>query len=234
MKPIVSLLKSLEDYRKIDPKSSFIIRLDGRCFSKYTRKLEKPFDSKMKEAMKDTTRDAVSEFGAVTGFTASDEITLIFNGETEHPYNGRIEKLTTLASAYVSVRFNFHMNTSDAIFDARLVVLSPESILLHQVWRSLYDTYRNTIGLYARQYYTSKQLNKKTTQMRIRMLEEVGVKVSDIPLDELWGTYLKREVVLKNEGCENECKRTIITSQSFRIENNAIYSSLLLGKYWDS
>lgn len=233
MRPAISLLKSLEDFRKVDPNSSFIIRLDGRNFSKLTKTYKKPFDLRIKEAMKNTTKDAVKEFGAVTGFTASDEITLIFSGNGDLPYNGRIEKITTLISAYVSVRFNFHLETSEAIFDARLVVLSPESILIHQIWRSVYDTFRNTITLYCLKYYNQQQIHGKSNKERINLLLDVGVDFSQIPPDELWGTYFKRELVLKNEGEKNQCQRTIITGQSFKITNEPKFIKLLLAKYWD-
>lgn len=118
----------------IKPCESFIIRLDGRSFSKFTKKFHKPFDIVFVKAMSLTTLDLVKQFDAQTGYTHSDEITLIFNSkccEDEyleylekqsknlltkddkalpiHMFNGRIQKILSLVSSYCSVRFNYHL-----------------------------------------------------------------------------------------------------------------------------
>ena len=99
------------DYR-ILPCESFIVRLDGRSFSKFTKKFYKPFDIVFVKAMCKTMTDLVDEFDVQTGYTHSDEITLIFNskcskeeyalfllGQVEkkdlriHLFDGRIQKI---------------------------------------------------------------------------------------------------------------------------------------------
>lgn len=118
----------------IKPCESFIIRLDGRSFSKFTKKFHKPFDIIFVKAMGMTTLDLIKQFEAQTGYTHSDEITLIFNSKCDdneyleylekqsknllttndkalpiHMYNGRIQKILSLVSSYCSVRFNYHL-----------------------------------------------------------------------------------------------------------------------------
>lgn len=115
----------------IKPNESFIIRLDGRSFSKFTKKFHKPFDIVFIKAMSLTTLDLVKQFNAQTGYTHSDEITLIFDSKcneleylekksknismkddslsTFHMFNGRIQKILSLISSYCSVRFNYHL-----------------------------------------------------------------------------------------------------------------------------
>jgi tRNA(His) guanylyltransferase len=76
----------------------------------------------------------VKQFDAQTGYTHSDEITLIFNSKCRedeyleylekqsknlltkddkslpiHMFNGRIQKILSLVSSYCSVRFNYHL-----------------------------------------------------------------------------------------------------------------------------
>lgn len=119
---------------KIKPCESFIIRLDGRSFSKFTKKFHKPFDIVFVKAMGLTTLDLIKQFNAQTGYTHSDEITLIFNSKCEeneyleylekqsknlltkddkalpiHMFNGRFQKIISLVSSYCSVRFNYHL-----------------------------------------------------------------------------------------------------------------------------
>lgn len=118
----------------IKPCESFIIRLDGRSFSKFTKKFHKPFDIVFVKAMGLTTLDLIKQFEAQTGYTHSDEITLIFNSKSSedeyleylekqsknlltkddkdlpiHMFNGRIQKILSLVSSYCSVRFNYHL-----------------------------------------------------------------------------------------------------------------------------
>lgn len=106
----------------IQPYQPYLLRLDGRSFSKYTTGLKKPFDDMFQLAMIKTMNDMVHEFNAMTGYTHSDEITLIFNKtcskeeydsklhKSTRIFNGRVMKITTITSGYCSVRFNYHMN----------------------------------------------------------------------------------------------------------------------------
>jgi tRNA(His) 5'-end guanylyltransferase len=92
----------------------FVVRADGHGFSKFTIGLEKPFDERFIRAMMLSASDAMDEFKAVTAYTHSDEITLVFvkpdleRGQTAI-YNGRVLKLASLVAARVSVAFNGHL-----------------------------------------------------------------------------------------------------------------------------
>jgi tRNA(His) guanylyltransferase len=116
------------DFR-IKPYESFVVRLDGRAFSKFTKKFTKPFDIVFVKAMCKTMGDLVKEFDAQTGYTHSDEITLIFNSKCTkeqfelfssglvnksdipiHMFDGRIQKILTLTSSFCSVRFNYNLD----------------------------------------------------------------------------------------------------------------------------
>lgn len=112
-----------EEYNpRIPPYNSFIVRLDGKNFSKFTKGFKKPFDILFVRAMVRTMNDMIEKFNAVTGYSHSDEITLIFPpactkeefeaGENKsiHPHDGRVIKLCTVMAGYCSVRFCYHMN----------------------------------------------------------------------------------------------------------------------------
>jgi len=119
-----------ENEYKIKSDEAYIIRLDGKCFSNFTKKFNKPFDINFVKAMAITTQDLVKKFDAQTGYTHSDEISLIFNSKcinqdimgekedyidqekiniTNHFFDGRINKILTLISSYCSVRFNYNL-----------------------------------------------------------------------------------------------------------------------------
>jgi tRNA(His) guanylyltransferase len=101
----------------LDKTKPYIIRLDGHSFSKFTGSLQQPWDFRFMTAMFLTTYDLLTEFTAATGYTQSDEITLVFvpkpNADTGEypilPFNGKIQKLVSLTAGFASVRFNFHL-----------------------------------------------------------------------------------------------------------------------------
>jgi tRNA(His) guanylyltransferase len=116
------------DFR-IKPCEAFLVRLDGRAFSKFTKKFIKPFDIVFVKAMCKTLVDLVKEFDVQTGYTHSDEITLIFDSKCSndqykstldgtidkkdiriHMFDGRVQKILTLLSSFCSVRFNYHLD----------------------------------------------------------------------------------------------------------------------------
>lgn len=47
--------------RKADPYLPLVARIDGKCFSSFTRGLERPFDSRFVQLMVETTKHLVSE-----------------------------------------------------------------------------------------------------------------------------------------------------------------------------
>lgn len=120
-------LKSQEgDYEKIIPVSEhIIIRIDGHKFSKYTKGFKRPFDTILSKAMELTTKALVKEFKAVTGYTQSDEITLVIPSPTpkkvhynklpsqdiNHDYSGRVQKIASLTAGFATMVFNIAIDS---------------------------------------------------------------------------------------------------------------------------
>jgi len=117
-------MKSYEPTENVPPYLPFIVRADGKSFSKYTRGLERPFDDRFQRAIVRTGNGLLEFFNARTVFACSDEITLIFDrvitreelekipeGDQKptHPFNGRRFKIETLVASKASVLFNRFM-----------------------------------------------------------------------------------------------------------------------------
>jgi len=104
---------------KIDGEHWISLRLDGSGFSravKALRKLEvlepEGFSYKFADCMQASLVHLMEEFHAVLGFTQSDEMivfvkpTSVVRGERQaHFYNGRVQKMSTLASGLVTAKF---------------------------------------------------------------------------------------------------------------------------------
>merc|ERR550525_2009160 len=65
--------------KSVNHSEPLIVRLDGHCFSTFTKGFVRPFDVNLHRAMVLTTADLVNRFHAQTGYTQSDEITLIWD-----------------------------------------------------------------------------------------------------------------------------------------------------------
>lgn len=116
-----------------------IVRIDGHKFSKYTQGFAKPFDEILSKSMELTTRDLLHEFNAVTGYTQSDEITLVIPYSfTEKPFGdkvritnqqifgGRVQKMASLVSGFTTMRFNKHLRDFTRHFTDGFMYLTDE------------------------------------------------------------------------------------------------------------
>lgn len=93
------------------PKIPFIIRVDGKNFSTYTRGFKKPFDKIMGKTMREVATKLCEEIpGAVLGYTQSDEITIICKYTdrivSQAWFNGRVRKIETIAASKATKWFN--------------------------------------------------------------------------------------------------------------------------------
>jgi tRNA(His) 5'-end guanylyltransferase len=219
----------------IDKSHYYIVRLDGCNFSTYCRPLHKPFDINFIKALSLTQKDLMLKFNALTSYSHSDEISLLFDKTYDHRQKhyegGRIQKIVSQMAAYCSIRFNHHMNvicidceyrnhimSNEAFFDARIMSFVDQYEAVNcLLWRSVFDCERNAISTYAQQYYTVKELHDKSTKSRIIMLHDQGLDWSIIP------TYIKHGIYCKrypdNRLTNINGKEMMIMRASFRFKN---------------
>jgi tRNA(His) guanylyltransferase len=216
----------------LDPKLPFIIRLDGHKFSTFTRAFRKPFDDRITNAMTETAKQLLLEFNPATVYTCSDEITLIYPVEPWDPnapveekdkedakekekvlfFNGKIQKIASLTSAFASVCFDRALNSEkwDPVADEKIINLLatkkpyfdsrvfnvPTNIELvnNLIWRSHYDFRRNSISIYSRQFFSDKEMHGVSSADLLKKIVEGGhPKWEDLPGHYKFGIFVKRE-----------------------------------------
>ncbi|KAF2690086.1 hypothetical protein K458DRAFT_412918 [Lentithecium fluviatile CBS 122367] len=239
--------------------SPVILRLDGHNFSRFTAHFCRPFDQRIHDAIVSTCSDLLKYFPQATvAYTQSDEITLVFPAGVQS-FNERIQKLSSLAASYCSVRFNARLTTfltanpepkvkpsafdhlGTAHFDARFfAVPSVEEALNCLLWRCRGDAMRNSVNAFARTLYSDKQLHKKTTkEVREMMENEKGIVFEDaVPKWAVEGSLIKREQ-FEHEGVNLKSGEQEVTMRTrTRVEDRGVREfseeNLLLvtGKYW--
>lgn len=195
----MKMYEDMEAQRRHMPGLPVLARIDGRCFSTLTRGLGRPYDPRFANAMIDTTITLVERTNARTGYTQSDEITLVW----EWPYvffEGRIQKMTSVLASLASVRFSSALMDNGLgeltrrypQFDCRTwTVPSKEEAANVFMWREL-DATKNSISMAARAQYSHKELHGKSGQQMKDMLRTAGIDWDDYPALFKRGTYVQR------------------------------------------
>jgi len=189
---------------KIPNDKNIVIRLDGHKFSKLTKKyMNKPFDIKFHQVMQKISSELLLKFGASFAYTQSDEITLIIPKNTTegytHPYNGRVQKLSSLTAALASAIFNKEYEFEQYIlFDSRVFSVSDE-MLVDVIVERKKDGIRNSKSMFARHYASHSELLKKSSQEQIDYVKEKYNKDwNSIPSEFKVGSYVKKKKVIVN------------------------------------
>lgn len=204
-------LKDYEDRetgRRFLPYIPVYARIDGRGFSKFTRKAEKPFDAHISKAMVDATKALVSQTGANIGYVQSDEISLVWvtrkPGE-EMFFKGKVQKMTSVLASLATAAFIQSLLTSesdwvDAVsrlphFDARVLQLpNREEAANMFLWREM-DARKNAISMAAHARFSHKSLHGLNSREKLDKLAGDGVVFDDYPVAFRRGSFIRREVV---------------------------------------
>lgn len=231
---------------KISPDSFWIIRIDGKKFSSFTSVFKKKGqfrDSAISDAMETTASDLLKEFNAATAYTQSDEITLVFapkkyyyekaieKGEPVDviekmkkaletnvlPFNGKVQKIVSLAASYAAARFNHHLNfyinedrgeysqkhidrIGKAYFDARIFELPTAELVWKCVMWRIKDAIRASKQCLGYAHFSPKQLHKLTCKQIIeKVLQEKGVDYYGFSICAREGTVVK--IQLRKQKC---------------------------------
>eukprot|EP01125_Pyxidicula_operculata_P010704 TRINITY_DN3525_c0_g1_i3.p1 TRINITY_DN3525_c0_g1~~TRINITY_DN3525_c0_g1_i3.p1 ORF type:complete len:249 (+),score=67.69 TRINITY_DN3525_c0_g1_i3:372-1118(+) len=167
--------------------------------------------------MRLTLEDLVERFRPATGFTCSDEITLVYplwkdekTGQmrTNMDHDGKVQKMATLTAGYASVCFYKHIREQiyedDKLpnhiertmphFDSRVFNVSknPE-IINNLLWRASYDYRRNSISGLSHHYFSQKELNQVNTKKQLEMLATKNVSWDAQPDWYKFGIFSKKE-----------------------------------------
>lgn len=175
------------------PKDVWMIaRLDGKGFSKLTKKLEynKPFDDDFKIVMQRVLTHLMCNTGIkfIYGYTESDEISLLFSFN-ENTFKRKLRKLNSTLAAYAASEFSL-MTGDRCAFDCRISELpTTELVEDYFSWRQE-DANRNALNSYCywtlRKYDISARqatsmLNGKGTKFKLDLLEQYGIDYDQVP-----------------------------------------------------
>ena len=193
--------------RRFLPMLPVYARIDGRNFSGFTRDMERPYDIRMSDAMVETTKALVKETHARIGYVQSDEISLVWHGESYESgifFDGKVAKMTSVLAGIATAHFmrairqvGFGYEVVDRCphFDCRVIQLPNRTEAANMfLWREL-DATKNAISMAARAVYSHKALDHKNGAEMQEMLFEKGINFNDYPAFFKRGTFVRRIVV---------------------------------------
>ena len=198
----MKLFEQVEAGRKLMPLLPICVRIDGKCFSNFTRDLSRPFDERFHKAMSYTTQKLVEETGAVIGYTQSDEISLVIYSDdidSQVFFNGKVQKIVSVISSMATFFFQEGLALyipekakKLALFDCRVWnVPTKEEAVNSVLWREI-DCLKNSVSMATRHYYSTKQMHGKSGSEMQEMLFVKGVNFNDYPAWFKRGTYIRR------------------------------------------
>lgn len=181
-----------------------LARLDGRCFSRFTQGLDRPFDTRLHQLMVHVAKALVDEAGAKGAYVQFDEITLWWPDGTAVFVEGRVQKMASLLAAYATAEFMFLLPeclpkkaSARPTFDGRVwAVPNREEALNAILWRE-FDATRNSIQAAARAHFSHKECLGKNGSELQDMLHAHGTNWNDYPAAFKRGTYVVRRKVLR-------------------------------------
>ena len=196
----VKRYESVFDQRAVI-RTPLMIRVDGKSFSTLTRKCNKPFDDDLASAM---VKSAVDVAKNLTGFKAayvqSDEVTFCITDydtiNTQGYFDYRINKIVSVTASYMTAYFNWYSTLNNfAMFDCRAFSVPISDVSNVFLWRAK-DWFRNSIQMYARSFFSNKELLGKNHGDIHEMLYSIGKNWSeDLTPRQKNGTF-----ILNNKG----------------------------------
>jgi tRNA(His) guanylyltransferase len=196
--------------RVIIPIEPLIVRLDGRAFSKYTKKFEKPFSSVFSDLMISTTKFLCQAYKPDIAYVQSDEINLCFLPKFtvgfQHIFGGRPVKISSVLAGQASSHFTrciVEMGIDGTPhFDGRTFTCIESNLgswrhetALYFLWRHK-DATRNGILQYAQSLFSQKQLQGVKTEDVLHMIGQD--KYEKVQHHFRLGTFLFKSDIYQN------------------------------------
>lgn len=182
------------------------VRLDGRSFHTFTKGLEKPFDKDFQWTMKEVTKHLHDKTGAFVSYVQSDEISLCYLEPKKMPFETRLFKLESCLAGMASSAFAIFGSKTKLKsriekyiphFDCRVCQMPLNELPNMLLFRER-DCLKNAITLVALEHFSNKQIHKKNSDEKIKMLKDIGIDFeNDIPEDFRYGAWFKRVVFEK-------------------------------------
>jgi tRNA(His) guanylyltransferase len=195
--------EAASDHR-LDISKPFLVRVDGKCFSTYTKPYKKPWDENITDAMEAAACELMRFFvDCRAAYTQSDEITLVFDAHCKNMFDGRIAKITSLAASVAATAFVRHILANPDIpektkarpcnFDGRAFNVDDLCEATNNlVWRCGHDCVRNSRLNFGSAHIGRAKIKGMSCKQIVEVAKEQhGVNWEELPPRWKYGTLFK-------------------------------------------
>lgn len=183
----------------LTPRMPLIVRIDGRAFHTYTKKLRAgrtstdPWNGILRDALTEAARELLREIsGAKIAYLQSDEISVLvtdYDKRSSQPwFDKSLSKMCSVSASIATMAFNNHIREyvdrgfasascpATATFDSRAYCVPREDVTNYFVWRQR-DAEKNSISMLAQHYFSHRELHGKSGPEKKDMLaREHGIR----------------------------------------------------------
>lgn len=197
----------------LSPRQPVMIRVDGRAFHTFTRRMDRPFDQDLMDVMEYATRQTAKDMmGFKLAYTQSDEATFLITDYDRLTSQGwfdyELNKVVSLSASLFTAHFHQEIEKfivcrgmrvgNMATFDSRAFTVPADDVPNVFVWRQR-DWERNSLAMLAQANFSHKQLIGKKRQDMHDILHEIGVNWADLSPREKNGTFILRDGSTRQE-----------------------------------
>jgi len=177
-----------------------IIRVDGRAFSSFCKRFEKPYDQFLNKSLNDVMLYLCKNIqGVKIAERHSDEISLLLTDyddiKTDSFFDYNVQKICSISASMATAEFcrllakeqislNFENSIKNVIdfdtscwpcFDSRCFNIPESEIANYFYWRAL-DAKRNSINMLSQSLFSHKELQNKTcNEMQEMLFQKKGI-----------------------------------------------------------
>lgn len=227
-------MKSYEKYyeSEIDLTKPVIVRVDGKRFSKYTSKIEKPYSMELWNSMYETMNQVCDKIHADVAYYQSDEVTFIFlpkadTGNVSVVFGGRIQKMSSVIASMFTAHFAVNIAKEElnvpeyAYFDAR--VFNAPSIgeaTNNLLWR-IKDAERNFVSCVFRYEFGHKLMQGLSVKEMLQYMIDNGVDAKE----KYWKAY-QSGIITHKKYVNRETENGIVKRSEYYTMFGGIFSGM--------
>ena len=207
----------------LTPRMPMIIRVDGRAFHTYVKKLEvdpesqAPWNPVIRDAMTDVAIALMRSIsGAKIAYLQSDEVSVLvtdYDKPSSQAWFDKVaQKVCSVTASIATMAFNNNIREytklglrekffpTTATFDARAFVVPVPDVCNYFIWRQQ-DCEKNSISMLAQKYFTPEQLHSKDgSQKQDMLMGEHEVNWNDCEVWQKRGWCVVRKTVSHTVG----------------------------------
>jgi tRNA(His) guanylyltransferase len=176
-----------------------VVRVDGRGFHQFTKKLERPYCRRLADALDEAAVKLCGEMiGCRFAYGQSDEYSFVLT-DTEPAdaalwFDGNVQKIVSVSASIFTGAFNRAFSGDEAAaFDSRVLVIAQRAeVEKYMLWRQL-DASANSLNMMASAHFPHAELVGKSTAEKHDLLHRKGLNWAKEPADFKRGRAVVRD-----------------------------------------